>query len=567
MKSAKRADWDRFVFMKKWIMAGSLAALLFFVAWGISEQIHPAMEVQVFHQEKLNKLLERLREKEEAQAKLTFREQVLPYDRESRTFFLPLDMEDAEFETGSFGTDREGAEAVFLEDFTKREKFSLIAGNEPIPFYLVEKDGYSLCYLKITGVSIIDFASSEHVMEDGQPLFLLKVYDNLAAGGEGNQIKSVRAAGDFVTTCYATSRLRGNTSLNYEKKSLRLNLYEEKKKDGSFQKTNESFLGMRKDNDWILNSLYADGSKIKDKLANDLWEQAGAEENPYKKTFGTHMEYVEVFINDAYQGLYGLMFPIDRKQLGMASVSSQMESGEEVIERIYKKKYTAEWKSEDFQGALFDENMPDYRGGFFLKGDMVLQNEEEWAPLYQLAACIEGTDEEFKEQITSLVNQENVLQNWLFYQAIGGFDNYAKNYYYAVRSRDGQPQGYFIPWDLNISFGDVYTDNKYYCKADFSVVKELIRWQPGQRMIDLNVDDSVGLLKQTWNDWRNTMFSDSSIIDHIDRLEAAVKNSGAYEREQSRWPGGRYEEDFSGMKEFAVERLKYVDAYVEGLVE
>lgn len=479
--------------MKKWIIAGSLAALLFFVSWGIFEKTRPAMEVQVFHQEKLNKLLERSKEKEEAQARLTFQEQALPYDRESRTFFLPLNMEETEFETGSFGTDIEGAEAVFLEDFTKKQKLSLMAGNESIPFYLVEKDGYSLCYLKITGVSIVDFTSSEYALEDGQPLFFLQVYDNLATGEAKSRTESAREAGDFVTSCYTTSRLRGNTSLNYEKKSLRLNLYDQKKQDGSFQKTNESFLGMRKDNDWILNSLYADGSKIKDKLANDLWEQAGAEENPYKKTFGTHMEYVEVFINDSYQGLYGLMFPIDRKQLGILSVSSQVEAGEEVIERIYKKKYTAEWKAEDFIGPLFDENMPDYRGGFFLKGDLILQNEEEWAPLYELASCIESTDEEFTRNITSIINQENVLQNWLFYQAIGGFDNYAKNYYYAVRNRDGRPQGYFIPWDLNISFGDVYTDNKYYCKADFTVVKELIRWQPGQRMIDLNVEDSVPL--------------------------------------------------------------------------
>lgn len=553
--------------MKKWIVAGSLAALLFFVAWGVFEKTRPAMEVQVFHQEKLNKLLERSKEKEKAQARLTFRERVLPYDQESRTFFLPLNMEETEFETGSFGTDTEGAEAVFLEDFTKKQKLSLMAGNESIPFYLVEKDGYSLCYLKITGVSIMDFASSEYTLEDGQLLFFLQVYDNLAAGEEKSRTESAREAGDFVTSCYTTSRLRGNTSLNYEKKSLRLNLYDQKKKDGSFQKTNESLLGMRKDNDWILNSLYADGSKIKDKLASDLWEQAGAEENPYKKTFGTHMEYVEVFINDSYQGLYGLMFPIDRKQLGMASVSSQVEAGEEVVERIYKKKYTAEWKSEDFTGPLFDENMPDYRGGFFLKGDLVLQNEEEWEPLYELASCIESTDEEFARNITSIVNQENVLQNWLFYQAIGGFDNYAKNYYYAVRNRDGRPQGYFIPWDLNISFGDVYTDNKYYCKADFSVVKELIRWQPGQRMIDLNVEESVPLLKQTWKNWRSTMFSDNAVIGEIERLEAVVKDSGAYEREKERWPGGRYEEDFSGMKEFAVERLAYVDEYVEGLQE
>lgn len=552
--------------MKKWVGAVSLIALLFFVAWGIFEQTKPAMEMQVLTEEKLNKLLEHLKEKE-GQAKLTFSGETLPYDAGSRTFFLPLSMEERDFETGTLGTDTEGAEAVFLDDFTKLDKLTLMEQNKSIPFCMIEKDGYCYYNLKITGVSVMDFTSSDYITADGQPLFLLKVYDNEAASEAKDLQGTVREAGDFVTTCYTTSRLRGNTSLNYEKKSLRLNLYDVNKKDGSFEKTNESFLGMRKDNDWILNSLYADGSKIKDKLACDLWEQVGAEENSYKQTFGTHVEYVEVFINGAYQGLYGLMFPIDRKQLGMDAVSSQIESGAQVVERIYKKKYTSDWHAEDFKGALFDENMPDYRGGFYLKGDLILQNEQEWQSLYELAACIEGSDEEFKQNITSLVNQENVLQNWLFYQAIGGFDNYAKNYYYAVKNRNGQAQGYFIPWDLNISFGDVYTDNEYYCKADYSVVKELIRWQPGQRMIELNVDNSASLLKDMWNEWRSNSFSDVTITKQIQLLEKTVKGSGAYEREKERWPAGRYEEDFSGMKQFTLERLAYVDEYINGLLQ
>lgn len=551
--------------MKKWIAAGSLIALLIFMAFGIFEKSQPAMEIQVLTEEQLNKLLGHLTEKE-GEARLTFSGQVLPYDEESRTFFLPLSMENARFEQGTLGTDIEGSQVVFLEDFTKQDKLALMEANQSIPFCIVEKDGYSYYYLKITGVSIMDFTSSEYVSSDGQLLFLLKVFDNEAAGEQKTSGNSVRAAGDYVTTCYTASRLRGNTSMNYEKKSLRLNLYDVTEKDGSIKKTDKSFLGMRKDNDWILNSLYADGSKIKDKLACDLWEQVGAGENPYKQTFGTHVEYVEVFINGAYQGLYGLMYPIDRKQLGMDAVSAQIESGAEVIERIYKKKYTADWNSQDFTGELFDENMPDYRGGFYLKGDTILQNEEEWESLYNLAACIEGSDEEFKQNITSYVNQENVLQNWLFYQAIGGFDNYAKNYYYIVKNRNGQPQGYFIPWDLNISFGDVYTDNEYYCKADYSVVKELIRWQPGQRMLELDVDNSVSLLKEMWNKWRKDAFSDEKIIEQIEALEQTVKGSGAYEREKKRWPSGRYEEDFSGMKDFTLKRLAYVDEYVEGLL-
>lgn len=547
--------------MKKWVMALSLVVLVLFSGFSIKYLDKSTMQIQVLTQKKAEKITSNMSEAEktdsllESKVLLTFEDKALAYDEASNTFFLPLSMQTDNWEKGSFSTTSEAFTPFFLNDFVQENKLSLMAENTIIPLYLVGEGSYFTTNLKITGVSIANFQASEEALEDGTPLFELMVYDN-----EGNyQIER-----DFVKRCYVASRLRGNTSLNYEKKSLRLNLYEQKK--SGFKKANRDFLGMRDDNDWILNALYADGSKIKDKLANDLWEQTGALNNPYNKMYGSQLEYVEVFINNAYQGIYGLMYPIDRKQLGMDSVSSQLAKGETVIERIYKKKYSADWSASDFTGALPDVDMPDYRGGFYLKGDTILLNEEEWEPLRELAACIEGDDTTFTEQITKIIDQSNTLDNWLFYQAIGGFDNYAKNVYYIARNKGDSYYGYFIPWDLNISFGDVYADNEYYCKADSSVVRELIAWQPAQRMIDLNAADSRNILSLKWESWRKDIFSDKAVFASIDALEKTVKESGAYIREKTRWPGGRYEEDFTGMKEFTKERLAYVDEYIEGLV-
>ena len=58
-----------------------------------------------------------------------------------------------------------------------------------------------------------------------------------------------------------------------------------------------------------------------------------------------------------------------------------------------------------------------------------------------------------------------------------------------------------------------------------------------------------------------------TITKQIVLLEKTVKGSGAYEREKERWPAGRYEEDFSGMKQFTLERLAYVDEYINGLLQ
>ena len=219
----------------------------------------------------------------------------------------------------------------------------------------------------------------------------------------------------------------------------------------------------------------------------------------------------------------------------------------------------------DFVGELPDPNSPDYRGGFYLKGDTILQNEQEWEPLYRIAEALGSDEKTFASEITEYNDQQNLIDNWLFYQAIAGFDNENKNYYYVVRNRDGKEYGYFIPWDMNISFGMVYADNVYFSEELAAIATEPVTWQPAQRMIELDVDNSKELLQRTWNKWRNSTFSDEAITERIQELEHKVKDSGAFKREDARYPNGNQKEDFSYIYDFAVNRLAYVDGYVEEL--
>ena len=58
-------------------------------------------------------------------------------------------------------------------------------------------------------------------------------------------------------------------------------------------------------------------------MAIDLWADMSEDTIPFSDTFGTRMEYVEVIMNGEYMGLYGLMEPIDEKQLGITDGGSQ----------------------------------------------------------------------------------------------------------------------------------------------------------------------------------------------------------------------------------------------------
>lgn len=530
-----------------------ISALLLVVAVAVAYFLEQGSSVKVAGEDKYNSIKTETVSLED-EFVLSFNEEPLPYDTATRTFFLPVNMENEVWEsgdfTGVFGEDSK-AEIIFLENYCHTDKFRTIAEGKSFSFLAVTGKGYGEYQLVFTGLPMLTFTGTEYLAEDGTPMFLLRLYDTAHDS-------------EWVTEVYTQSRLRGNTSLNYEKKSLRLYL-KDLKDNQTFEKANRNLLGIRDDDDWILNSLYADNTRVRDHLCIGLWSEVGATSNPYGYHYGTQAEYVEVIINNGYQGLYSLMVPVDRKQLGMDAVSVQLGTGRSIVERIYEKKYTAAWCADDFEGDLPDTNMPWYRGGFFLKGDTVLQNEAEWEPLHRAASLIGAEDSVFAAGITKETDKQNVLENWLFYQAIAGFDNENKNMYYVARNRNESYYGYFIPWDMNLSFGAVYAENPYYCEETDAVTTQMIPWQPGQRMVDLDVEGSAQFAAETWNRWRQGVFSDEALKARIALLEHQVKDSGAFAREDARWPDGNQNEDFRFLYTFTQERMAAVDAYMEGI--
>lgn len=539
--------------MRKWLLALSVAGLLAVGAFAALYPEQPGMELQVVSEAKAQKIEQKISGQSEAVGvQLTFAGEELAYDSAGKTFFLPVSMDMQEWESGSFEIPG-GAEVLFAEDFTKEDKLTVLADNRAIPFYAVSEGGYEKYYLKLTGLPVMAFWGTEQLTENGEILFEMALYET-------------EHSSDWVERSLTTSALRGNTSLMYEKNSLRLKL-KEQTEDGSFKKKNKNLLGIRDDDDWILNSLYADNSRIRDKLAMELWQEVGATENPYGKNYGVTGEFVEVIVNEAYAGVYLLTHPIDGKQLGTDKVSAQLAANNEVIERIYKKKYSAAWLSEYFVGDLPDPNQPDYRGGFYVKGDTVLGNEEEWKPLYDMAKCLEADDATFCGQIGKLADVPNIVDNWLFFQAIAGVDNENKNIYYTTRQKGTDAYGYFIPWDMNISFGALYSENEFYCEESMKELETIIAFQPGLRVVELDADGSRELVKQKWSAWRSGVFATDAVYAKMDKLMAQLVGSGAMAREKERWPNGNADEDITFMKDFTAKRLAFLDAYVEELTK
>ncbi len=92
-----------------------------------------------------------------------------------------------------------------------------MAENHAIPFLAAKGNVYAAYSLKLTGLPVVTFTSTEEMTEAGEMLYAFSLYDS-------------NTKTDWVTTCYTTSRLRGNTSLAYEKKKS--SPYAEKEEKG-----------------------------------------------------------------------------------------------------------------------------------------------------------------------------------------------------------------------------------------------------------------------------------------------------------------------------------------------
>ena len=147
------------------------------------------------------------------------------------------------------------------------------------------------------------------VVFSGMPIMVIETQDggmirDDTCDGE-MRLFDLRFPGREYVSASCQTNIRGGTSRGFAKKGYKLTLDDK-----------QSLLGMRRDEDWILAALYDDHGLIHNKFSYDVWRDI-AGSNLVKKDGGTTMEYVELFCNDTYLGVYGLIERIDAKELSL----------------------------------------------------------------------------------------------------------------------------------------------------------------------------------------------------------------------------------------------------------
>ncbi len=477
---------------------------------------------------------------------LAFSGEKLPYDATTSTFYLPLDMENEAWESGELSALSKDTELLFEEKLTDADKQEAIKSGKKFHFYAVRGSEYQECDLVVTGLPVISIETTEDA-------------DTEVFGGSAyfwdNSTKV-----NWTSSSILEAHIRGNTSRIYPKKGYRLTL-KKQNSTGAIVADKKSLFGLRKDDEWILNAMYSDSSKIRDKLNADLWNQFGAQRPDFPKAnFGTRMTYVEVFFNHEYWGLYLLSEPVDSKQLNRKKEASGEEefSYKSITSQTLD---TSELLNQSEYGLELD--------GYELKGKHSYVDRSSWEPLLQYLSLRDlSTDQEFREQASILTDREGALNVWIFLQAVLGIDNRGKNMYYVAKRTGSSTKMYFAPWDMDLTWGDALSEGEgdllWTVGLMTGLYSERINWAFGDRLVELDVDGSRDYVRDTWQELREGIFSEESLNSEIDELLHEIQDSGALARNTERWPDSNSGQDYDLFRRLAFYRFGILDYYFDG---
>lgn len=388
---------------------------------------------------------------------------------------------------------------------------SAVQSGTPLSLAVVDGGQCRRVNVVVTTLPVINIDGAEsHKNEEGRAVF----------SGDA----TLWAGLDPATEAYSTTagrlqwHVRGNATAAEPKKPWKLSF-----KNSSGENQNVSLLGLGEDDDWILNCLTMDDTRIKEKLFMDLWNTIAAQTDyNYKMSAG---EYVELVINGEYLGLFLLQRRLDTKYLELAP--------EDVLLKVTR-----------YQAATVEEAYE------FVTPEV---NTE------QIYAIMQGV---FDRTDSSAYNLHNVIDVNLMLQMANARDNYSlKNMYHVLRKTEQGFDHFLVPWDTDQSFGTVW-------KTDTGIA-----YDSQQALGEFDVRMETSALQKIypqyqqeaaarWKQLRGTTLSENEILTRVDALYTSLSASGAMARDVSQWSNRFGGDDSVGaLKDFVRARLAVLDAY------
>ena len=354
--------------------------------------------------------------------------------------------------------------------------------------------------------------------------------------------------------------VRGNTTSFYEKKPYKISLL-----DANGQKQKKGLLDLRSDDDWILNPMYTDHTRVREVTAYALWDRVPAlSDSPVPSS---RIRYIELFLDDSYEGIYGLMEPVDKKQLSLSQGDILYKIDKWDDEYPYMDLYEeAEENKETW--ILTDRRVKCVEIRYPLNWDSTAT----WKPMQVFHEfCFENGDVTTLNSAGLYTDLENTVDLSLYCALTHAADNNWKNTFLICRRRSaGKYELTRTLWDLNYVFGDVFIfDFENRCSYFDTFTAEVYEPEEDSTFdfeAFLAADPSVwNRLCEKWKTWREGGISAELICSTAESNMRTLKASGAIDREMKRWPQPDTPEDaLEKMENWIGRRFDFLDSYLKG---
>ena len=314
---------------------------------------------------------------------------------------------------------------------------------------------------------------------------------------------------------FAGTEIRGASAMRYDKKSFGLELWT----NVSGKDFSASLLGMGYMEDWILDAMYNDKLRMRNKISFELWKKmshAPSEDQMDNLVPGIECRMVELILDNRYQGIYNLNEKLDTRLLQYER--DQHEKGGVLYKGI-------DWSDGSTRFETYNSEPPyDYLWDGWEQ--VYPKHYYSWSALAELRKLIvKAEDAEFESRIVSMIDLDNAVDYYLFINLLRAFDNAGKNMFLA---RYTDQSRFFIPWDIDGSWGIWWNGEKASSGG-------MIENQLFVRLKETNAGNFNHRIKSTWNQYRSTIFSKDSLLSPISQYHNAMTSSGAFHRENSRW--------------------------------
>ena len=413
----------------------------------------------------------------------------LAYEKNENAFYCSLGLENGESwpELHLTVPDAPGVSVCFSDDYTYDSCADAVAEGYSYELMAYNDTHYSYFYIVFTGLPVVSINTEADItIQEDAARF------------------SIGTAADGGLSCDSLVRLRGDGSLyETEKLGYRVNFANSRRT----AMRDVPGMGVLEKVNFV--SMAFDDTLMHDKLSWDLIAMMTQESDPFR---ARKTQYVELFVNNEYEGVYLMMEPIDYEtEIGKASGGALSQDAlyrTAVVDKVRSNAVIPGHQTWGYE--LFYS--PDAADQFsHLREYIALRDTED--------------DAEFERLALEHIDLKSALGYCALLQNAGLVDNVQNNMFIWAHTENGKIVYRFMPWDMDRAWG-MNAGGDYQHWSVFPVA---------DRLLNLNIGNARDVLCDVWNEMKERGFNAETIGALVAGYEHELNDSGAAMRNAYRW--------------------------------